>query len=85
MLAKAFDSVLREHVIQQERVARHDVFLSQAYEDKELIAGVATSIEDLGYGVYLDVRDDPQLDRSKVTAATAERLRTRLRANRSPF
>ena len=50
-----------------------------------MITGAAASIEDLGYAVYLDWRDDPQLDRSKVTAATAERLRTRLRTSRSLF
>jgi len=85
VLAKTFDSVLREHVIKQEKIARHDVFLSHAYEDKELISGAAAAIEDLGYNVYLDWRDDPQLDRSKVTAATAERLRSRLRTSRSLF
>ena len=85
VLSKTFDSVLREHVQKQEGIESHDIFLSHAYEDKELVLGAALAVEDLGHTVYLDWRDDPQLDRSKVTAATAERLRARMRVSKSLF
>jgi hypothetical protein len=64
---------------------KHDIFLSHAYDDKELILGVALSLEDLGYSVYLDWRDDPKLDRKNVTPQTAATLRERMTASRCLF
>jgi len=75
-------SILNEHLTKQTSVTRHDIFLSHSYDDKELILGVALTIEDLGYSVYLDWRDDPTLDRKKVTKETAETLRARMKASR---
>jgi len=75
-------SILNEHLTKQASVKRHDIFLSHSYDDKELILGVALTIEDLGYSVYLDWRDDPTLDRKKVTKETAEKLRTRMKTSR---
>jgi TIR domain len=77
------DSVLTEQVRKQEQVETYDVFLSHAYEDKELILGVALTIEDLGFKVYVDWRDDSQLDRARVTRETATRLRERMQNSRS--
>lgn len=74
--------VLTEQVRKQDQAGQHDVFLSHAYDDKELILGVALILEELGYSVYLDWRDDPSLDRKNVTAATAEKLRARMKASR---
>lgn len=82
ILAKA-DSALIERVQKQERVESYDVFLSHAYEDKELILGVALTIEDLGFKVYIDWRDDSQLDRARVTRETAAKLRERMQNSRS--
>lgn len=62
IFAKAYDSILTEHIKKQEQLASHDIFLSHAYEDRELILGAALTIEDLGFTVYLDWRDDYQLD-----------------------
>lgn len=73
---------LQEHVVTQNGRAQHDVFLSHAFDDRELILGVALTLENLGYSVYLDWRDDPSLDRSRVTPATAAVLRERMRASR---
>jgi len=84
-LHKSTASVLSEHVLAQLKVAQHDIFLSHAYEDKELVLGVALMIEDLGYTVFLDWRDDPTLDRKKVTKGTAEKLRARMRTSRCLF
>ena len=56
----------------------YDVFLSHSYEDAEVIAGVKLLIEHEGLRVYVDWIDDPEADRSKVTASTAEMLRQRM-------
>jgi len=76
---------LNEHMEKQAKVSQHDIFLSHAYEDKDVVLGGALTIEDLGYSVYIDWREDPSLDRSKVTAATAAKLRERMRACKSLF
>jgi hypothetical protein len=75
-------NILNEHMEKQAAAAAHDIFLSHAYDDRELILGVALSIEDLGYSVYLDWRDDPSLDRKRVTPRTAEQLRACLKSSR---
>jgi len=72
-------SVLTERMQKQTAVAGHDIFLSHAFDDKELILGVALTLEDLGYTVYLDWRDDPALDRKNVNRSTALKLRERMR------
>ena len=82
---KSVASVLLEHMQKQAGATQHDVFLSHAYDDKELILGVALSIEDLGFSVYLDWRDDPSLDRKNVTPQTAATLRARLTTSRCLF
>lgn len=63
----------------------YDIFLSHSFHDAELIFGMKTTLEDLGYKVYVDWVDDPQLDRSKVTPATAAKLRERMNSSRSLF
>ena len=60
-----------------------DVFLSHSFEDAEVIAGVKGFIEDQGLRVYVDWIEDPQADRSCVTAATAEMLRRRMNRSQS--
>ena len=78
-------SLLTEQMKKQASVSQHDIFLSHAFDDKELILGVALTLEDLGYSVYLDWRDDPSLDRKNVTAATAEKLRARMKVSKCLF
>ncbi len=56
----------------------YDIFLSHSYEDAQLIIGVKTLIERERLSVYVDWIEDPQADRSKVTAETAELLRQRM-------
>jgi hypothetical protein len=72
-------SLLEEQMLKQASIDQHDIFLSHAFDDRELILGVALTLEDLGYSVYLDWRDDPTLDRKNVNPATAARLRERMR------
>ena len=61
----------------------YDVFLSHAYLDAKLVLGVKAIIEAVGKTVYVDWIDDSQLDRESVTAATAARLRERMRTCRA--
>jgi hypothetical protein len=63
-------------------IGRYDIFLSHAYEDAEVIAGIKVMLEADGLSVYVDWLDDPQADRSQVTPATAEMLRERMRMSR---
>lgn len=58
--------------------ARFDIFLSHSSEDAEVIAGIKILLESDGLSVYVDWLQDPQLDRSRVTAATAGLLRARM-------
>lgn len=78
-------SVLTERMQKQASAAGHDIFLSHAFDDKEMILGVALTLEDLGYAVYLDWRDDPSLDRKNVNQATAFKLRERMQKSKCLF
>ena len=80
--SKSAATVLTEHIQKQAREAGHDIFLSHAFDDRELLSGTVLIIEDLGYSVYIDWRDDPTLDRKQVTPATAGKLRERMKASR---
>ena len=46
-------------------------FFSHSYLDKTLVYAVVDLFNQAGYSVYVDWIEDQQLDRSKVTAATA--------------
>lgn len=63
--------------------SRFDIFLSHSTDDAVTIAGIKTILERDGSKVYVDWIDDPQLDRSRVSAATADVLRRRMRASAS--
>lgn len=73
------------------REARHtvrttfDIFLSHSRLDSDIVLGIKVILESMGHSVYVDWIDDPQLDRSRVTPATADRLRTRMRQSQSLF
>jgi hypothetical protein len=84
-LQKSALAVLTERVRDQASAAKHDIFLSHAFADRELVLGVALMIEDLGYSVYVDWRDDPYMDRSEVTPETAATLKARMKGSRCLF
>jgi hypothetical protein len=60
-----------------------DIFLSHSYLDAEVIEGIKELLEGSGLRVYVDWLEGRQLDRSQVTAATAELLRSRMRHSQS--
>jgi hypothetical protein len=57
----------------------HDIFLSHAAQDADEADKVRAMLLEAKFRVYCDRYDDPELDRSNVTAATAERLKQRMR------
>ena len=77
--------LLNERLEAQASAYQPDVFLSHSYDDRKLVLGAAMMIEDLGYTVYIDWRDDPSLDRKRVTKATAEKLRVHMKRSKCLF
>lgn len=81
-LYESANSVLTKRAKTQDSITSYDIFLSHSFADKDLILGLALSIEDLGYKVYIDWRDDPLLDRTAVTEATANKLKLRMKSSK---
>jgi hypothetical protein len=79
---KTADSILVEKS-EFSLLKKYDVFLSHSYSDADVILGVAKFIENQGKTVYVDWIEDRGLDRSAVTAKTADLLRIRMRASSS--
>lgn len=76
--AKTF---LNESKTEQKRFSQktYDIFLSHSSSDSRLVAGLKLELEDMGYSVYVDWIEDPELDRSRVTKANANYLRERMK------
>ena len=58
----------------------YDIFLSHAAADIHAVDEVRSLLMRAGFRVYLDKYDDPELDRSHVSAATADCLKMRMRS-----
>lgn len=80
-VAKSADVLLTEAASTRE--ASFDVFLSHSTKDANVILGVYAALTNQALKVYVDWIVDPQLDRSRVTPETAERLRERMRQSAS--
>lgn len=83
MVGKSATRYLSESVRSYVAGKTYDVFLSHCFKDAEIIAGVRAWLVEQGVSVYVDWIDDAQLDRDKVTPATAALLRERMTASRS--
>lgn len=70
------DELLRKSARTERRL--FDIFLSHSFKDADAIWGVKNLLESNGKSVYVDWLDDPLLDRSRVTPATASQLRSRM-------
>lgn len=79
------ESIILESVKTFSTAKKYDIFLSHSIRDAELILGMKATLEDMGYSVYVDWIEDPQLDRSRVTPTTADKLRTRMNSSNSLF
>lgn len=67
------------------KLKTYDIFLSHSTKDKELVVGTKLILEDLGYSVYVDWIEDPQMNRGTVTKETAEALQKRMQNCKSLF
>ena len=63
----------------------YDIFLSHSTNDASKVAGLKLLIEDLGFSVYVDWIEDPLMNRSNVSKATAAVLKARMHACKSLF
>lgn len=64
-------------------LGRFDIFLSHSVRDAAVIMGLRNLLTRQGLTVYVDWIDDAQLDRSRVSPATAAHLRERMSQSRS--
>jgi hypothetical protein len=79
------EMLLESQMTKQASITHYDIFLSHSFDDKDIILGTTLILEDLGYAVYLDWRNDPQLNRKTVNATTASRLRDRMKSSKCLF
>jgi hypothetical protein len=80
-VSKSADTLLREAATTAD--TSFDVFLSHSVKDADVILGIVAVLKQQGLKVYVDWIVDPQMDRSRVTPETAERLRRRMRQSAS--
>lgn len=82
-ISRTAKTVLKEEVATAKTKTSFDIFLSHSTSDAEIVLGVKGVLEDYGKTVYVDWLEDPQLNRSNVTAANAEVIRMRMRQCKS--
>ena len=56
----------------------YDLFISHSFLDKRLILTLIDMFNKLGYSVYVDWRDNPNLDRDNITSKTATVIKSRI-------
>ncbi len=85
VIAKSMNSgaVLEEAAALAPSNKTFDVFLCHSIRDAEIVMGAKRILETQNLDVYVDWIVDPQMDRSAVTAKTAEILRGRMKNSKS--
>ena len=63
----------------------YDIFLSHSTDDSREVLGLVLELEDLGYSVYVDWIEDPELDRSNVTKKNVQIIKNRMSDSKSLF
>lgn len=63
----------------------YDIFLSHSTNDAPKVIGLKLLLEDLSFSVYVDWIEDPQMNRSNVSKATAALLKARMQSCKSLF
>lgn len=76
-LRKSEDLIL-ESVTAATSVDHFNMFLSHTIRDAEIVLGMKEILAEMGYKVYIDWIDDPQLDRRNVNKNTADKIRARM-------
>lgn len=74
----AANALLNEKRAADRFTASYDIFLSHSSEDAIYIKALRDYLTEARYSVCVDWIDDPQMDRSNVTYATASALRERM-------
>lgn len=82
---KILEKSLSDQLSSSNKSKTYDIFLSHSTKDKELVAGTKLILEDLGFSVYIDWIEDPQMNRGNVTKETAELLQKRMQNCKSLF
>jgi len=77
--------ILKEAYEAPSMTHKFTVFLCHSYLDADVILGLKTSIESLGYSIYVDWFEDEHFQRSKVTKETAVFLKARMENCNSLF
>ncbi len=70
--------VFETAAVRKDVAQEFDIFLSHSYDDKNHVSQIMQVFENVGYKVYVDWIFDKELDRSKVTAESANLLRKRM-------
>lgn len=83
VIAKSLDSHSSKEKILEEVTAfspskSYHIFLSHSYLDAAEIDVLYEDIKEMGFSVYIDWKEDSQLDRNKVSAETANILKERM-------
>lgn len=84
-LFKSASSILLEDAKSFSSYKTYDVFLSHSSLDAKYILAISEEIKELGYSVYVDWIEDPELDRKNVNKHTAAKLKQRMKNSRSLF
>lgn len=74
-----------EGFILKREINKFDIFLSHAFKDAEIVAGIMIQLIRMGYTVYVDWLFDAQMSRESVTKSTANTLITRIKQSASLF
>lgn len=82
---KTASQILIEESRQFTPTRRYTIFLSHSFSDATMVLGLKRALEGMKYSVYVDWIEDPQMDRSRVTKATASHLKQRMLACESLF
>lgn len=84
-LYKSAERILFEQAKEFSETKSYDIFLSHSVLDANEVYMLKRMIEGMGFSVYVDWLEDPQLDRSKVTPKTANVLKQRMNRCKSLF
>lgn len=83
-LYKSFATITREKELAPVDT-NYDIFLSHCFKDANTVLGLSALLEEMGYLIYIDWINDPQLDRGKTLKSTAERLKLRMQHSKCLF
>jgi hypothetical protein len=82
-ILKAANTILKEHAATTAKRDSFDVFLSHSFKDADLVLGVKLMLEGRNLSVYVDWIEDSEIERERVSSATAEILRLRMNQSKS--